>query len=202
MTEPDIPGSDEWEPWSPEQTSELLRGCGVSWAVVGGWALDLRRGTQSRPHKDIEIAVLRPGLAIVRKHLSRYEFFAAKAGRLAPMNTATFPDPSVRQHWVLEPAALKWRLDVMVETGDDQTWIYRRDPRISAPRAQVMATTTRGIPYMRPSIVLLFKAQQQRPIDEFDFTASLDLLEPSERAWLRDALHVSNPGHHWIDRLG
>jgi hypothetical protein len=90
----------------------------------------------------------------------------------------------------------------MVEPGDDQKWIYRRDPRIFAPRAQVMATTTRGIPYMRPSIVLLFKAQQLRPIDEFDFNASLDLLEPSERAWLRDALHVSNPGHHWIGRLG
>jgi hypothetical protein len=201
MTEPNIPGAGEWEPWFPEQASELLRGCGVEWAVVGGWALDLERGTQSRPHKDLEIVIRRPGLDIVRRHLSRYEFFRVKAGRLTPMNNATLPDPSVRQHWVYDPVASKWRLDVMVEPGDDQTWVYRRDPRISARRAQVTAITDRGVPYLRPSIILLFKAQQQRPVDELDFTASLCLLQPSERAWLRDALRISDPRHQWIERL-
>jgi hypothetical protein len=163
--------------------------------------LDLERGAQTRPHKDLEIAIQRPGLGTVRKHLSRYEFFTVKAGRLTPMNNATRPDPSARQHWVLDAVASKWRLDVMVEPGDDKIWVYRRDPRITAPRAQVTATTEQGVPYLRPSIILLFKAQQQRPVDEMDFTASLCLLQPSERAWLRDALRISNPSHHWIEWL-
>lgn len=173
MSAPDHLGTIAWEPWSPEQTSELLKGCGVEWAVVGGWALDLWRGAQSRPHKDLEIAIIRPALAVVRKHLARYEFFTANAGRLAQMTSFNCLEAAAHQHWILDPAASKWRLDVMVEPGDDQTWVYRRDLRISAPRIQVVATSDQGVPYLRPGYVLLFKAQQQRLVDELDFSRQL-----------------------------
>jgi hypothetical protein len=110
-----------WEPWSPSQASELLKGCEVEWVVVGGWALDLWRGAQTRPHKDLEIAVLRPALSAIRKHLADFEFFTAEAGRLARMASVNCPQGRARQHWVLDPAVSKWRLDVMVEPGDDHT---------------------------------------------------------------------------------
>ncbi len=39
--------------------AERLDGCGVPWAVAGGWALDLFAGTISRAHADLEITVPR-----------------------------------------------------------------------------------------------------------------------------------------------
>lgn len=201
MSKHRIPGPDSWEAWSPEETALVLTGCGVSWAVAGGWALDLRRGAQSRPHKDLEITICEPALPILRAHLRNYPFFAAEQGRLTPL-----PDrpgaPFVRQHWVLDPAASKWRMDVMVEPGDEQLWIYRRDRRVTALRAEVVAITSDGIPYLRPHVILLFKSQQQqRPVDQRDFDASMELLDDAERQWLRDALRLTAPGHHWIRRL-
>jgi hypothetical protein len=66
---------------------------------------------------------------------------------------------------------------------------------------QVVATTAGGIPYLGPRFVLLFKAQQPRAVDELDFSASMQLLEPDERQWLREAISLSNPSHPWIERL-
>jgi hypothetical protein len=31
--------------------------------------------------------------------------------------------------------------------------------------------------------------------------ASLDLMSPGARLWLRNALRYADPGHHWIDGL-
>lgn len=55
----DGPRIDAWRPWTPEQTSSHLAGVGVPWCVVGGWAIDLWLGVQTRPHEDTEIAVSR-----------------------------------------------------------------------------------------------------------------------------------------------
>jgi hypothetical protein len=106
-----------------------------------------------------------------------------------------------RQHWVLDTVASKWRLDIMTEPGDEQWWIYRRDSRIRAPRAEVVARTEGNIPYLRPHVVLLFKAQQQRPVDNWDFGASVGLLSIPERRWLVEAMHLSTPNHHWLEQL-
>ena len=197
MSESPGPGPGEWAPWSPEETAGLLDGCGAEWAVAGGWALDLARGAQSRPHKDIEIVVGEAGFAAVRAKLSAYPFYAAADGQLAPLGEGR----RSRQHWVLDPPASKWRLDVMIEPGDERCWVYRRDPRITAARAEAVARSSGGVPYLRPHIVLLFKAGHARAVDERDFAASLDLLEPRERQWLRDAIRLTAPGHRWLERL-
>jgi hypothetical protein len=43
--------------WRPEEVAERLDGVSAPWCIVAGWALDLFRGEQSRPHGDLEIAV-------------------------------------------------------------------------------------------------------------------------------------------------
>jgi hypothetical protein len=94
-----------------------------------------------------------------------------------------------------------WRLDIMSEPSNGDTWIFRRDERIRLPYDQVIERTADGTPYGRPEIILLFKANCVRPKDEADFAAVLPRLEAMERAWLADALELVHPGHRWLRGL-
>ena len=192
------PDPKEWAPWTPEEAVAQLRGLNAPWHIAGGWALDLWQGKQTRPRYDLEIAVKSAAFSKVREALAGFDLFAAQDGRLeAIADQAT----AARQYWVLDPAIRKWRLDILLEPGDDQMWVYRRDPRVKAPLADVTATTPAGIPYLRPEAVLLFKAKDTRPKDERDFDLCASLLDADARAWLRHALETAHPGHAWLSRL-
>lgn len=197
----DGPGVDAWDAWTPWEVARRLDGLDVPWCVVGGWAIDLALGTASRDHDDLEIAVARRHLDDVRRHLGDLVFFAVGGGevrRIAPDE----PSPNDRhQHWVLDEAAMRWRVDVMAEPGDGSTWRYRRDPDLHAPSASMVARSDDGIPHLRPHGVLLFKAKSLRPKDRRDFEIAAGCLDAAERRWLADALERFHPGHPWIDRL-
>ena len=51
--------------------------------------------------------------------------------------------------------------------------------------------------YLRPEIVLLFKARHAREKDQQDFDATLPVLGAVQRGWLREWLVVVHPGHAW-----
>ena len=105
------------------------------------------------------------------------------------------------QTWVREPATCLWRLDVFREPHDGDTWVCRRDERIRMPYARLIERTDEGIPYMRPEVVLLFKAKHERAKDDEDFEAVVPHLDPERRRWLEDALGLVHPGHRWLERL-
>jgi hypothetical protein len=149
----------------------------------------------SRPHGDIEIAVSSEALGTVRECLRGHVFYAASRGRLREVQ----PSEAVTAHqfWVLDPVAGKWRLDIMTDPGSESRWVYRRDHRIAAPRREMLGRSEGGIPYLRPHAVLLFKAKDPRPKDEFDFAGALSKLASGERAWLADALALAHPQSPW-----
>ncbi|BBH69873.1 hypothetical protein ACTI_65580 [Actinoplanes sp. OR16] len=66
--------------WTPREVADRLTGTTTPWCVAAGWALDLFRGRQTRPHGDIEIAIPADGAA--RPHLSPDQR-AALAGMLS-----------------------------------------------------------------------------------------------------------------------
>jgi hypothetical protein len=197
----DGPGLDAWRgAWTPHEAAHHLAGVGVPWCVVGGWAIDLFLGRQTRPHDDLEIAIVRADLPAVRAHLKDHVFHAVGDGevrRLAPDAPAP---PDKHQTWVLDEAAGLWRMDVMQEPGDPATWVFRRDETLTAPRPQMTATRD-GVSYLRPEGALLYKAKAPRPKDEADFAACLPVLPPDARAWLRAGLARVHPGHPWIASL-
>jgi hypothetical protein len=82
-----------------------------------------------------------------------------------------------------------------------ETWICRRDVRIELPYDRLIAVTGNGIPYVRPEVVLLFKAKAMRAKDDGDFAAALPRLTPDQRDWLKDALMLVHPGHRWLADL-
>ncbi|WNI19903.1 nucleotidyltransferase domain-containing protein [Actinacidiphila sp. ITFR-21] len=43
--------------WTPSEVAQHMVGISTPWYVAASWALDLFRGTRTRAHGDIEIAI-------------------------------------------------------------------------------------------------------------------------------------------------
>ena len=188
-----------WEPWSPQEVADRLRGARSDWCIAGGWAIDLWLDRKTREHGDLEIAAPATSLPEVRAALPGYGFYEAHKGSLRLLGAGE--TPVGHQCWVLDRSAKKWRMDVLLEPGDMELWLYRRDVRVSGPRADIVGRTALGIPFLRPQVVLLFKAKEMRAKDESDFDEAAPCLDEVERSWLRRALEIAHPGHPWIERI-
>jgi hypothetical protein len=200
-THPDAPSLEAWGAWTPAEAADVLHGCGADWYVVGGWAIDLSIGCETREHEDLEIAMPRGGFPLIRRHLEAQGFllFEAGDGAVRRLEAGQTCEPPNYQNWVLDPAAGVWRLDVMLQPGDADTWVFRRDERIRAPRDFMISPCP--IPHLKPHGVLLYKAKAARPKDEADLTAAGPLLTREQRDWLIESLCAIHPGHAWIAAL-
>ena len=196
-----IPAHDAWKPWRPDEAAERLAGVSAPWCVAGGWALDLWRGRQTRPHEDLEVAILRPQFPIFRARLSEFRCCVAGSGEVRELQPEAEPPPQKHQVWILDNVAHVWRMDIFLELGDGSTWVFRRDATIRRPRSDMVARTVDGIPYLRPEGVLLYKAKVTRPKDTADFRACAPLMDPAARMWLKEALARAQPGHPWLGDL-
>lgn len=195
MTLPDL-----WKPYTPEEVRLRMQGFGLPWYVVGGWALDLWSGSQTRDHADLEICVLAEDLDQALSHLHPLNFYAAQAGGLTALETKG-ATTGASQFWGLDATVQAWRIDVMVERGGATTWVYKRDPAITLPRHMAILGSKRGLPFLVPEAVLLFKAKACRPKDQMDFERVLPKLDHGAREWLYHCLHTEDPTHTWLQRL-
>ncbi|WP_406044425.1 hypothetical protein OG799_08035 [Micromonospora sp. NBC_00898] len=193
------PKLDAWDPWHPTVIAERLAGRDVPWYVAGGWALDLFHGRRTRDHEDTEIAVPADRFAEVVACFPDCDFHVAGGGRVVPPSRDALR--THHQTWACQRGAAVWRFDVFREPHDGDTWICRRDPRIRRPYAELIRRDPGGIPYLRPEVVLLFKAKAVRDKDRVDFDATVLLLSADERRWLDGALALAHPNHPWRDRL-
>lgn len=197
----DGPDVSAWEPWTPEQVFEMLSPAESPWCVVGGWAIDLWLGRQTRDHEDIEVAIPRVDFGRVRQLFGpSYRLHAVGDGEVFALEADELVPESKHQCWVLDLPPGKWRLDLMLEPGDSDTWVCRRKLIIQEPR-QRMLSHRDSIPFLRPEGVLLYKAKACRAKDEVDFETCLPHLEPESRLWLMKSLEIAHPGHHWSRRL-
>lgn len=202
MSHPQPPPFDAWQAWTPAEVAQRLAGVDVPWWVVGGYAIDLHLGRETRQHGDLEIATTREGFSAIRTHVQdRYTLYAVGDGTVRRLAPADAYPKDRHQCWVLDERAALWRLDVMQEPGDATTWRCRRDERIAVPREKIIRRTRDNIAYLSPEAVLLFKAKGMREKDVKDFTLVAPLLQPTQRAWLIDALQIAHPGHQWIAAL-
>jgi hypothetical protein len=204
QTEPNgvsAPSPEAWAPWSITQLVERLAGADTPWCIAGGWALDIWHRHQTRYHDDIEIAVIRSDWQIIATSLSIHHHFCAGRGQLKYLEQAAKLPSEPNQIWVMDGQLPVWRLEILLEPGDRETWIYRRDQSIRRPLTRMIATTDGGVPYLKPEGVLLYKAKASREKDQADFAACLPLMTCDARHWLRDAFSQTSPGHSWIAEL-
>ncbi|HEX3960300.1 MAG TPA: hypothetical protein VHZ03_27295 [Trebonia sp.] len=186
--------------WTPGEVARQLAGVATPWCVAAGWALDLFRGTQTRKHGDIEIAIPAASFPEVRSRFPGYAFDGVGTGRIWADAT---PDvlAAVHQTWLRDPATGNYLLDVFREPHDGDTWICRRDEAIRLPYRDIIHHTHDGIPYLAPELVLLFKAKHSRPKDQADFDATVPHMTPVQREALAGLLARVHPGHPWLTDL-
>ncbi len=195
------PPQESWQAWHPEKLMERLTGIDLTWYVVGGWALDLWLGRQTREHEDLEFAILPEDFSACRQHLKELSFFSVHAGEIEPIAQHGAPPAHVSQFWGADVANARWRVDMMLERGTPSDWVYKRDAAISVPRATMVRRNQAGIPYLAPSAVLLFKAKYCRAKDERDFQTALRSLSAQDRSNLQAWLNYAHPGHAWLALL-
>jgi hypothetical protein len=178
----------------------------LPWMLAGGWALDAWHGTVTRPHEDIDVTVPRHRQGEVREALAAagWRLDACRGGAYHAWTVPiAAPDFQVHaRHGGLPQAHL---LDVMLTDSDDETWIYRRDPRVTLPMGQARLIGAQGLPHLAPEAVLLFKSRtagrDPRGKDQRDFARTLPTLNAQARTWLAAALQLTSPGHEWLAAL-
>ena len=84
-------------PWTPEEAMKRLAGVRAPWCVVGGWALDLWRGHEMRPHMDLEIAILRSDFRVFQAQLIGFKCYVAGSGEVSVLMPGSVPKPD--KHW-------------------------------------------------------------------------------------------------------
>lgn len=194
MSSPDVTA---WDPWTPAEAAARL--AGVTFCVGGGWAVSLHAGRVTRRHGDLEVGVVRGDYLAARDALRDLAPYAAVGGKVVPLAEGEEPPGDHFQTWFHDGDA--WRVDVMIEPGDADTWVYRRDESLSAPRSFMVGHSSDGIPYLLPHGGLLFKAKYGRAKDEADFAVAAPLLTEEQLAWLVAALERFHPDHSWLAAL-
>jgi len=197
---PATPENSRWEPLTPQQVAERLRGIDVPWWIAGGWALDLFLGRQTRAHNDIEIAIFRGDEEKVRAQLKGWEYFIAEKGELIPWEKEPLPGWA-HELWTREKRHETWQLEILIEERQGARWTYRRDADIGALAKDIGRFSNEGIPYIRPDIQLLYTSKGARPSDEADLITMLPRLDAAQRATLCAWLWTTDPGHRWLARL-
>lgn len=183
-------------------TTEAMRGLTVPWFVAGGWAIDLFVGRVTRPHEDIEVAILRRDQRVIRRHFVGWELQKIVPGESAPSpwREDEWLDPPIHEIHARRRTEELPHLEILLDESDGDLWRYRRNLRIARPLEAIGHRSPDGVPFLAPEIVLLYKAKNPRPHDQHDFDAATPLLNPNQRDWLAHALRECHPQHPWRSR--
>jgi len=172
------------------------------WWVAGGWAIDLWLGRQTREHVDLDVATLRKNQRILWDGLDGWDLHLVTAPDVVePWPTPGRVPPPLHAIWCRATSTSPWAFEMLLNDSNGTDWLFRRDHRVRLPLVQIGRTTSDGIPYLVPEIVLLYKAKNVRENDEQDFETAMPTLSLEQRAWIRGALDVVHPDHPWSAKL-
>ncbi len=178
----------------------------VPWYVAGGWAIDLFVGQVTREHQDVDLVVSRRHQHTVYQHLADRGWYMiiphpdglTGKGTIEPWDGTPLVLPA---HQVLADDEDGHRIEFLLCEIDEGLWRSRRNPEVTMPTVRMALTTSDGIRYLAPEIVLLYKARLGRAWDDADFETALSRMSAGQRDWLFHALEEAHPGHPWLERL-
>ena len=186
-----------------ELTCDFFRTYTGRWAICGGWAITLWLDRQSRPHGDIDIAILRSELPLLRTYLLESGW------------QLNFIENHQEFLWEGEPLSLpvhqirgrrKGRrlnsLELLMNDAKSTHWHFRRDPRVSYPIEKAFVTSAGGIPIIAPEVALLYKAKYpNEKKSKHDFERTLPALGEQQQKWLKTSIEMVEPNHPWLSLL-
>lgn len=186
------------EPWN---IAHLLADYDRPWGFCGGWAIDLFLDRESRPHKDVDVAVLRRDQQALRFLLTTGGWSLEKAhnGQLTPWLADEELQLPLHTIWCRHPNFAPNFLEVLLNEATPTDFLFRRDRTIMFPLNRAFLTSRSGLPILAPEIVLLYKA---KPVVDLNYTADFHRVRPflnlNQRGWLKMALARLHPDHDWL----
>lgn len=181
--------------------AQLMEGFGARWCVAGGWALDLFLGRATRPHSDVELAVLREDQWRLHGHLDGWSFTASVRGRREAWRPGELLELPVHEIHAYSPDQPPRSIELLLNERDGTNWVFRRDAAVVLPLCRAFVTSPFGVPVLSPEIVLLYKSKSPRPKDETDLHTGTAAMSAAQRQWLRSALLGSDSSHPWVPVL-
>ena len=191
-----------WAPMEPTAFAAEMVGFKHPWWVVGGWAIEAATGFR-REHEDTDISILACDVtAFVEFMAGRWHVWNNVSGVLHPLGDRwmTVDEPQ-SQLWLRADARSPWIVDIPLTPDVDGLWSNKRLPEHIAPVEEVTWRGWDGILYLKPEIVLTYKATNRRAKDDLDFEATLQFLTEERRDWLEAVLSELVPDHRWLERL-
>ncbi len=181
---------------------ELMSRFPALWWVCGGWALDLYLNRITRPHKDIDITILRPAQVHLHDYLTGWTLDVAANGTLEPWQPDNYIELPRHIIWCQNLDHKPDFLEILLNEGDEQYFYFRRNQAIRRERAKAFSQSTHGLPFLAPEIVLLYKSKTPDDDDTMlDFTNTLPHLNHEQRDWLCGALRQQYDLHPWLDKM-
>jgi Aminoglycoside-2''-adenylyltransferase len=192
------------EPWEHDfanlrRALVSLDGCHAPWWVAGGWALDLFLGWVTRPHHDVDVAILRRDQAVVQRHLADWSLHWVEprsGGKSHHWSAGEWLALPV--HEIHGTHREGMTIELLLNEAQGEIWHFRRDQRIRRPLHLVGRRSSQVIPYLAPEVVLLYKAQEFRDSDAADFAMVQDDLDAEQRTWLAQAIRRVFGDHPWL----
>jgi hypothetical protein len=178
-----------WQPLTVTEVGSLFSEADFPWWIAGGYAIEFAVGHSFRPHADIDVLLLRKDQLLAHKTLAGWDCWAADPpGTLRPWRPGEVLPGHVSDVWCREDPKDPWRLQLMLDDGDERHWRSRRNGLVTRPIDEVGLRSPEGMPFLAPEIQLFYKAKAPRPKDWLDFTKVLPVLSHSQKTWLEDAI--------------
>ena len=137
---------------------------------IGGRALDLWIGRQTRAHQDVDVAILRDDQNQLHEVFGEWElYYATTDHRLVSYRSDRWLEEPLHGVWVRPASDAAWLCEFLLNEHENQQWVYRRNPAVRKPLAEVGLTALGRVPILVPEIVLLYKAHELTEKDEADF---------------------------------
>ena len=202
-------------PAALDRVRSVMEGFMAPWWLAGGWAADAAAPAPSRPHLDLDVAVLRRDMAALGEHLASWDLRIPHDGQLVDWASRDFPadehqvwarphdgfHPSRWQDFAADPGFVEFLVEDLAE---DANWVFRRGPSVQAPLERL------GQPggFLSAEVALLYKAKGAESDDanlsakaQGDFDLALGYLDQDQRSWLREAVRSVTPNHLWVTQL-
>jgi hypothetical protein len=195
-------GSDAFA--EPRRIATLLAGFAPLWGIAGGWAIDLFLHRVTRPHHDVDVAILRGDQKAIYAYLEARGWTLEKAiaGDLIPWMAHEHIELPAHTIWCRNPAHTPDFVEILFNEAAGDLFLFRRDPAIRLPMHRAFITSRAGLPILAPEVALLYKSNNpDLPKNAADFHHALPALAAEQRAWLAAALRRTNAEHPWLARM-
>lgn len=205
-----------------KQATDFLRHATFTWAVCGGYALDLFHGRSLRSHGDVDICTLERDRAAILSFMLQqgwcvYEFRGQ--GKVRPLDAASTseqgrnlmcftPDCQLVRFYPCEEESLLYHeflhddtapfnyIEFLFNQTSDTRFVFDTSKAVERELSRAILKRD-GIPYLAPELVLLHKASNP-DIEKhtYDFLQTYPQMNHEQQSWFAQSLAAMHPADH------